>query len=237
MIKRLVLLPGMDGTGDLFADFVKALPAGFETDAVRYPTNDYKPYFELMEYILTAVPSSEPFVLIAESFSTPLAVQFAAMNPSNLKGLVICAGFVTSPAHGLLRFFGSLFAPLLFRVPFSQASMQLLLVGPGASSSLQSAVHGAISSVRRKVLSARLQAVLVCDTRNELKEVTVPILYIQAEHDHLVPPSSLEEILRIQPRTILATIAGPHLILQREPQKAAEIIAGFTHQLASGSDH
>ena len=34
---KLVLLPGMDGTGELFDSFVKALPQSFTTEIVRYP--------------------------------------------------------------------------------------------------------------------------------------------------------------------------------------------------------
>ena len=74
MIKRLVLLPGMDGTGDLFADFVSALPDGFETGIVRYPTEIFLSYSELMPLVQSLAPASEPFVLVAESFSTPLAL-------------------------------------------------------------------------------------------------------------------------------------------------------------------
>lgn len=71
MIKKLVMLPGMDGTGELFADFVEALPDRFEVEVVRYPTNVCLSYTELMTFVQSAAPGSEPFVLIAESFSPP----------------------------------------------------------------------------------------------------------------------------------------------------------------------
>jgi hypothetical protein len=53
---------------------------------------------------------SEPFVLLAESFSTPVAIRVAAENPTNLKGLILCAGFATSPVSGLPRMLGWLLA-------------------------------------------------------------------------------------------------------------------------------
>jgi len=43
MIRRLVLLPGMDGTGELFADFVEALPDAFDGRVVRYHAAKYFP--------------------------------------------------------------------------------------------------------------------------------------------------------------------------------------------------
>jgi pimeloyl-[acyl-carrier protein] methyl ester esterase len=109
MIRKLVLLPGMDGTGNLFADFVEALPDTFEVEVVHYPNNVCLSYTELMTFVQSAAPPSEPFVLVAESFSTPLAIQYAATNPPDLRGLVICAGFVTTPLQGWRRFLARLF--------------------------------------------------------------------------------------------------------------------------------
>jgi pimeloyl-ACP methyl ester carboxylesterase len=231
MIQRLVLLPGMDGTGELFADFVKALPLEFETEIVRYPTDFSHSYPELMTFVRSAVPASEPFVLMTESYSTPLAIQFAATNPPYLKGLILCAGFASSPVRGWLRFLCSFLSLFLFRLKIPGFAAKLFLIGPNAAPSLLVAVQAAISSVHPKVLTARLRSVLNCDVRAELGRVTVPILYIQASRDRLVHASSMEEIQRIKSQIVVATIAGPHLILQREPQQAAEVVTRFVQGL------
>jgi hypothetical protein len=47
----------------------------------------------------------------------------------------------------------------------------------------------------------------------------------------LVPASCLEEMRQVKPNMRVMTIAGPHLILQREPEQAAAIIANFVKQL------
>jgi pimeloyl-[acyl-carrier protein] methyl ester esterase len=231
VIKRLVLLPGLDGTGELFADLVRALPDTFHARVVGYPSDSFLPYRDLMTFVQSAAPAAEPFVLVAESFSTPLAVQYAAMNPPNLKGLVICAGFVTGPAKGSRRFIVSLIAPVLFRLPFPGFAIRFFLVGPNAEAPLIAAVRAAISSVRPNVLSGRLRDVLACDARAELAQVAVPILYLQGERDRLVPASCLDEMRRIKPEIEVIAIPGPHLILQREPERAADAIAKFMTQL------
>jgi pimeloyl-ACP methyl ester carboxylesterase len=87
----LVLLPGMDGTGELFANLVDAMPEPFELITVRYPTDQELSYSELKAFVQAACPVSRPFVLLAESFSTPAAIQYAATMPPNLCGLVLCA--------------------------------------------------------------------------------------------------------------------------------------------------
>jgi len=83
----LVLLPGLDGTGDLFADFVSALTPNLDARIVRYPKDRLLSYADLFSFVVSAIPENQPFVLLAESFSTPLAVRLAATNPASLKGL------------------------------------------------------------------------------------------------------------------------------------------------------
>lgn len=230
-LPKLILLPGMDGTGDLFKDLLKELPEAFQAEVVRYPTDRYLSYSQLEELVEAATRISNPFVLVAESFSTPVAIQCAAANPPNLKGLVICAGFIKRPVKGPLRFLYSLLAPILFRVRLPEFAARLLLVGPSASPSLLAAVRAAVSSVKPDVLSARARAVLACDARAELDQITVPILYIRAQEDRLIDESCLEEIRRIKPQTVVRIVSGPHLLLQREPQLTADVIKEFVQQL------
>jgi hypothetical protein len=44
---HLVLLPGLDGTGQLFGDFLKALPHTLTTTVVSYPMNRFLTYSEI----------------------------------------------------------------------------------------------------------------------------------------------------------------------------------------------
>lgn len=229
---KLVLLPGMDGTGELFSEFAAAFPEEFETTIIRYPTERCLSNSELEDLIRAACPVSDPFVLLAESFSTPLAIQYAASNPVNLVGLVLCAGFATSPVRGWRQLLGRLLAPLLFSIPLPNLAAKLWLVGSDAPPSLLAAVRAAVSSVQSNVLAARLRAVLGCDVRAELCRVAAPILYIQARQDRLVSAACLEELWRIKSQMAVAVLEGPHLLLQREPRRAAEVVAGFVQHLA-----
>lgn len=228
----LVLLPGMDGTGELFMDFVNALPDAFATITVRYPTGRRLSYSQLAGIVRASCPVSEPFVLVAESFSTPLAIQYAATKPLNLAALVLCAGFASSPLYGWRRCLGSLLARVLFRIPLPRFVARRWLAGLDGPPSLLTDLRAAISSVQPSVLASRARAVLACDARAELGQVTVPILYLQAKQDRLVGGPCLEEILRINPQVVVAPVAGPHLLLQREPKSTAEVLAEFVRNLA-----
>ena len=227
---KLVLLPGMDGTGDLFDDFISALPRSFEVVAVRYPIEHPPQHTELLHYIRSVCPSSESFAIVAESFSTPLAIRYAAAKPQNLKCLIMCAGFATSPLSGWRRAVASLVASAELNRPMPESAIRWFLLGPSAPSDLVLRVRQAISSVRSDVLCSRLREILACDVRQELAQVTAPVLYIQARNDRLVRDSSLDTIKAIRPNTSVVVLNAPHLLLQVQPRRAAEAVANFVCQ-------
>jgi pimeloyl-ACP methyl ester carboxylesterase len=224
---EVVLLPGMDGTGKLFSEFAAALSAEFKVKIIRYPTDRFLSYSETGNFIRAECPVASRFVLVAESYSTPIAIKYAALKPNNLAALVLSAGFASSPVRGWLRFFGWRIAPFMFRISVPRLAAKFWLVGPNAPFSLLESLRCSISSVKSRVLAARLRAVLECDVREEMAQVAVPVLYLRAKQDRLVTASCVEELRRIAPQVEVAAIEGPHLLLQREPYKAAEIVAGF----------
>lgn len=137
---KLVLLPGMDGTGELFHDFVAALPEEVETEVVSYPRHARLSHPELAALVRRSVSSVEPFVLLAESFSTPLAIECAARNDPNLKAVILCAGFVTSPVSRAVGLLFHSWSPL-FRVKLSKFLVRRLFVGQDAPRSLVDSTH------------------------------------------------------------------------------------------------
>lgn len=222
----------MYGTGNLFADFVKALPSTFSTQVVEYPNDISLSYPELLDLVRFSVPTSEPFVIVAESFSTPLAIQFAATNPTNLKGLVLCAGFATSPVRGLLRFVTPFLAPILSYLPVSGIAGRIAVFGSTAPERLQSSLRDAVASVRPRVLMDRVQTVVACDALEQLRAVKVPILYMQARCDHLVNAVCLDEIRRANPKIEVVVVDGTHMLFQQMPRETAEIVAKFVRRLS-----
>src|SRR6185369_5547099 len=97
----LVLLPGMDGTGEMFAPLLGQQMSGIEPTVVRYPDRAAT-YAQHEAVVRCELPRDRPYVLLGESFSGPVAVAIAAEQPRGLVGIVLCASFLTSP-HRLLR--------------------------------------------------------------------------------------------------------------------------------------
>jgi pimeloyl-ACP methyl ester carboxylesterase len=230
-LPKLILLPGMDGTGELFGYFVRKLPQGFETFAVRYPGDRRLAYPQLLEVVRAACPATDRYVFVAESYSTPLALQFAATNPPNLAGVVLCGGFAASPMLGWRRWVCGLLAPIGFHFPLPRYAARRWLVGAGAPKPLVANVRAAIEAVQPKVIGARVREVLACDVRGELAQIAAPILCIRANQDRVVGAACSDEIRRIGQVVEFAEIDGPHLLLQREPRRAADVVASFVRGL------
>ncbi|HMA00429.1 MAG TPA: hypothetical protein VKP66_20995 [Steroidobacteraceae bacterium] len=80
----LLLLPGLDGTGKLFAAFLRALGPGVESRVVEYSPDEPLGYEELELRVRAALPRDRPYVLLGESFSGPIAMRIAASAPAGL---------------------------------------------------------------------------------------------------------------------------------------------------------
>ena len=80
-LPAVVLLPGLDGTGKLFAELVKSLDPGVSAIVVAYPRDQPMGYEELdtlVMSVLNKLPPDQRYVLLGESFSGPLAIRIAA---------------------------------------------------------------------------------------------------------------------------------------------------------------
>ena len=100
----LVLLPGLDGTGDLFEPLLSRLDPSIKTVVVRYPLAEPLDYEALTSVARRALPATGEYVILGESFSAPIAAQLAAERAGGLLGLILCASFVSSPLPHLQPF-------------------------------------------------------------------------------------------------------------------------------------
>jgi pimeloyl-[acyl-carrier protein] methyl ester esterase len=226
----LVLLPGMDGTGNLFANLIPELPHTVNVIIVAYPGERFLPYPELVSWLSGIVPKDGAFAIVAESYGTPLAVKFAATHPPNLIGIVLTVGFISNPVRRWWPLPKILARPLFFRFRPPDFLHEFFIVGSHAPESLKQAIRLTVRSVNPKVLAMRARACIDCDARQEIRQVKVPLLFLQAAEDRLVGKECMDEIKRLHPETITISIRAPHLLLQSEPRAAAKMIMQFLEE-------
>ena len=83
------------------------------------------------------------------------------------------------------------------------------------------------------VLAKRLDALLHVDVRDTLRWTQTPLLYLRAERDRLVGLRSWSEIHEVRRDAEAIWLDGPHLLLQRRPDLAAETVARWVAGLPS----
>lgn len=225
MKDRLVLLPGLDGTGQLFDALLAAWSGPPAPQVLRYPSDHPLDYDDLVGWVNERLPVDRGYVLVGESFSGPIALRVAAQRPPHLRGLVLVCTFVQCPRPTL-----RLLAPLIGALPLHRApawalSQALLNHGPG--SALAQQLHGAVHSVDEAVLKHRLRAVAGIDVRAQAEQVEVPTLILSARHDRLVPASAARTLKRLVRHSRLESLVGPHALLQAQPQACAALIESF----------
>jgi pimeloyl-ACP methyl ester carboxylesterase len=220
---KLVLLPGLDGTGELFATFVAAFH-DLPVQVVAYPPDREMNYGGHEAWVRERLPAEE-FVLLAESFSGPVGVAIAAAAPGNLRGLVFCASFASNP----LPVFGPL-ARLVGAFPAVKIPPALfapLLYAGHGTPELRRQHAQAMSKVSAATLRARVAAILAADYSALLRRIQVPMMYLLATRDRLVPRSAYLEMQRLRPDIRLEEFDAPHFLLQTRSRASAAAVRAF----------
>jgi pimeloyl-ACP methyl ester carboxylesterase len=226
----VVLLPGLDGTGKLFAEFVQVLGPAVESQIVAYPKNEPLGYRELEALARAALPRDRPFVVLGESFSGPIAIRIAARPPAGLVGVILCGTFAKNPyplfgwAGPLAAWFPLKSLPQWVRAPLMWGSM--------SPDRAPEQMARAIADVSDAVIRHRIAAVLAVDESEALACIQVPTLVLQADHDLVIPDSATRWILETAPRAQLVRIDGPHLLLQTRPLECAAAVMEFVRACA-----
>lgn len=230
MSVSLVLLPGLDGTGELFEPLLRVLPEDVQPVVLSYPPQRSLDYPALKRFVLERLPSSE-FVLLGESFSGPVAVLAAAERPTGLLGFILCASFVSAPRQWI-----RVALPLASVIP---AHAIAGIIGPRMgmgrfqTPELAASMAGALAQVPKRVIRSRLSAVAHANVSAELQGIDLPSLYLRGSEDALVPKGAAEGFSQAARRGNVEVVEGPHFLLQCVPSDACRSIVRFAEGLQS----
>ncbi len=218
---KIVLLPGLDGTGGLFKPFVEQLPKEFDAVVIAYPPNLKLSYGELIDLVIRQLPD-EKFILVAESFSGYIAYRVALGKPKNLKSVVFVATFLENPRPFLLGLSNWLPRSLLLSFPIPNYIVKTLLLGKAANTKLIDLFTQSIKMVSPDVLSFRLHEITKLGNNHPFCDIKAT--YIQATDDKLVPERCLGTFKKVFSTINTFQIEGSHFILQAKPAACVEVI-------------
>ena len=218
----LVLLPGLDGSGELFFPLLPLLEPDFDVRVVHYRDEiGFEDYVATAEH---ALPTDAPVSLVAESFSGPIAIRLLADARFQFMPSVLSATFCCSPLPWLTGLGKRLPARLFRDNVLSRKVLDLLISGRGADTAVRRKSHELLRSVGPERFHSRLSLLDNLDLCHRIADIDVPMLYIQARRDRVVPARCASAIASSAREMTLARVDGPHMILQSRPAECAALI-------------
>jgi 3-oxoadipate enol-lactonase len=203
----------MDGTGMLFYRQIPKLSQHYRVATYRL-RDDAREMSTLIEDLAAvcaaASPHGEPAVLVGESFGGALALSFALAHPERVRALVILNSFPYFRPQFRLRL-----ARLGIRV-IPWGAMRLVrritahrLHSPRTPRAEVEAFHRLTRATRKRGYLNRLGILMRYDVRGALRSLRVPVLFLAADQDHLIPSVKQASLMAsLAPCGTLRVLAG-----------------------------
>ncbi len=220
---KLVLIPGMDGTGLLFSKLIEQLN-NFDILVLPLPSDSDQNYSALTEYINVRLPK-EDYIIVAESFSGPIGMSLASKDNIYFKGLICVATFISPPRQFLPKILSKLPLKCMLNLPFTSPMLKFFILGRSAKQEDVVNFREVVKGVPEGILHRRIESVVGFDLK--FNKVSKPVLYIQAGSDRLVPVGCAQEFSRYCLNFTLEVVDGPHFILQSKPGECAKVIESW----------
>ena len=208
----LVLVPGMDGTGELFYRQLPLLERSFRvaTYALRdsaWSMDDLVD--DLSDVVERVAGAGRAAIVLGESFGGTLALSFAIAHPDQVRALVILNSFPYFAPQARLKL--ALLA--LDIVPWGLMGVvrRLTAFRLHSPETHRHEIRRFIDLTRGATQEGyrnRLKVLTAYDVRDRLRDIRLPTLFLAAECDHLVP--SLQ-----QARFMVSRVPGASLRVLR----------------------
>jgi len=227
--QTIVFLPGMDGTGISFEPPGQVLPQDVIVKVIKYPTDRLLSFEDTVQYTKEQIQNDQgDIIVLAESFSGPVAIALVGSGQLKAKCLILCSTFARSPRPVLLKILSYLPLEFLLKLRFPRFLLRCMVQGGEEATDLLIGLWARVRViVPAKVLVHRLKLISQVDVRKWLPKLTLPCLYIQASSQRSVPASSLFDFAEAIPDLRVKRIRGPHFILQAQPRASLAVIEGF----------
>ncbi len=221
---KLVLLPGMDGTGDLFGPVLRALGDRVETLVLPLPSDGSQSQISLAKRLVPDLPDEEPYFLLGESFGGRIAFEIAAMNPPGLAGLILAASFLKPPRRHLLPLAAVLPTAKAISLPVFSGVARHMMLGR-SNPEIWKMIQSVIADVPHGVIPARLRALY--GLKEPTSHIDTRVFSLRANRDRLVDRAANASIARSCANVTELRVVGPHFLLQARPVECAEAIMDF----------
>jgi len=212
----LVLVPGIDGTGDLFYRQTPRLQQSFRvaTYALRDDADDLGALAaDLARVVDTAAPSERRAIVVGESFGGAVALTFALRHPERVEALVVLNSFAHFSSRLQLQLAIAGLSIMPWRaMPFMRRLSAFRLHSRHTQRTDMNEFIRHTGRASREGYINRLRLLQLYDVRDSLHTIQRPTLFLASEHDHLVP-----------------AVSHARFMAGRVPSSAMRILQGHGH--------
>lgn len=187
----VVLVPGMNGSGDLFYRQVPLLRRSYRV--ATYTLRDDAPSLDVLAHDLahivdTAAPGERRAIIVGESFGGAVALTFALLHPERVDALVILNSFpYFVPQLRLhLAIAGLSLVPWNIMPAVRRLTAWRLHSQHTHRAEMRRFIELTANATRTGYVN-RLKLLRRYDVRERLRDIQAPSLFLAAEFDHLVP--------------------------------------------------
>lgn len=222
---KLVLLPGMDGTGHLFKDFIRASP--LDCLVLSLPESGEQSHEALSEIMVNKLPT-DTYALVAESFSgglVPYLIQGARVKP---QAIIFVASFLHSPRPLLTKSLSYLPWKMLLKTPGAKWIVKHWCMNQSSANQFQQ-LWTLLCGMDMNLIKRRLLAIRKMDIAEY--KTDIPTLYLIAAQDNLVPYCLSNKLIQCFSRLKVLSIDGPHFLMQTKPEECAKEIVTFIKEI------
>lgn len=214
--RAVVLVPGLNGTGELFYLQVPRLERSYRvaTYALREDAESLDRLAADLSRVVDAVsPIDRRAIVVGESFGGAVALTFALRHPERVGALVILNSFpYFAPQIRLRLAIAGLSVLPWGAMPLMRHLTAFRLHSPHThSAEVKQFIELTANTTRAGYLN-RLKLLKRFDVRDQLQNIRQPALFLASEHDHLVP-----------------AVAQARLMADRVPSSVMRVLKGHGH--------
>jgi pimeloyl-ACP methyl ester carboxylesterase len=189
--RPVILVPGMNGTADLFYRQVPLLERGYRV--ATYSLRDDAESFDalaadLASVVDTVAAPERQAIIVGESFGGAVALTTALRHPDRIKALIILNSFpYFGPQTRLRMAIAGLRVMPWGAMPLVRHFTAFRLHSAHTHrNEVRQFIARTVHATREGYLN-RLTLLKRFDVRHRLRDIQCPVLFLAAEHDHLVP--------------------------------------------------
>jgi len=218
---KIVLLPGLDGTGSLFEELIKSLGEDNEVEVISYEDISGQSFVDQAKEVEMRVTDMD-VLLVGESYSGRVAYELNQLLGSRVRAIVFIASFISSPSL-LSKFAGLLPVALLKQNFLSTYLLKVFGFNGKATQKQTNSVFNSLKMANRSKLKARLKNIATLS--NPPNTINCHVTYIRPTRDLLVSNRSVNNLKSLCTNFHVTSVSGGHFIAQSAPMACAKVIS------------